>query len=511
MSGKKINGLFKVIVSLSGIVILSKLLGFAKSIVMASAFGATMETDIVTLAHTFISNIELVITGTLSTAFVPIYINIVKEGFAEKKKRFISNSIKLFVFVAICSIAVFLIGAPLISKIIAPSYDSFANSELTKYIRILTPVLISFVFMSLFKAVLNANEKFWPGELISVIGSVMMILSIVLFSSSIGTDTIILGLWGSSVVSAVFLGIVSRKHWTITRGNPFKDKDVIELLRITFPLLFGVAMHFINQQIDKIIVSGMKDGTVTAMNYSAIVSQFVTTLMGLVCMVLYTKLSVNSAQGEHKQNAEFVVNTLSVTITLLLPITILSVLCSKDIIRIIFERGAFDSRATTSASYALAGYGLVFIPFTMKTLFNNFLYSNKNTKSPTRNNIIGILFNIGLSLALYKPLGVFGVTFASSLSELLTGVLNIISAKKINEHISVKPLTDKLKYWISGSVLCIASTLCFLYVTSDWNSSILRFGCCAVIGFAVYLIPCCKIIKGIIKSLLNKGEPIDNK
>ena len=494
------NSLLKIIVSISGIVVLSKILAFAKNIVMAVTFGASIETDLITLANLLLANTEYVITQTLATAFVPIYIGVKGETTGLEKKTFVSNAIKLFLIVASGFTLILVVGSPILAKIIAPTYESEAARILSSYIKILAPILISFLLQSLFKALLNAHERYIPGALISAIGSILMIAIIFLFSSSIGTDTIIVGLWMGSAIGVLFLGVFSKKYWSITKGNPFRDSNIIALLKLCVPLLFGYAMIFINQQIDKIIVSSMEDGTVTAMHYGNSVSQLVVTVLASFCMVMYTRLSVNSAQGERKHNASFIINTSSIAFTLLLPITVVTILCSKDIIRIVYERGAFDANATQIAAEALMGYGIMFIPFTIKNLFSRYLYSNKNTKAPVKNNIIGIVFNIGLSLALFKPLGVFGVTFASSMAELVTGILNVGASRRINPHINLRNWINNAKYWGAGCVLCVVAILTTQkYILQGIHSPYIRFPVCAVIGILFYAIPCFRLIKTIIK------------
>ena len=240
------------------------------------------------------------------------------------------------------------------------------------------------------------------------------------------------------------------------------------------------------------------------MSYGNNISQLVVTLIASFCMVMYTRLSIGAVEGAHEQNAGFIVQTLSVVITILIPVTIISVICSRDIVKIIFEHGAFDSKATANASYALSGYGLMFIPYTIKSLFSRYLYSNQNTKQPVRNNTIGILSNIILSLALYKLLGVFGVTFASSFAELVAGILNIRSSKQINSYLNFQPWKANAKYWLIGTLLCTAVvSICRQFLLPAANS-IVRLFVCVILGLLFYFLSCFPIIRGILQTVFHK-------
>ena len=87
--------IFHTMASVSGLVILSKILGFVKQIVTANAFGATIHTDIITLSEGLISNLDYLLVQALSTAFIPTYIY-AKASDRKESDKFVSNTIILF-------------------------------------------------------------------------------------------------------------------------------------------------------------------------------------------------------------------------------------------------------------------------------------------------------------------------------------------------------------------------------------------------------------------------------
>ena len=64
--------IFRAVFSVTGVILIAKLAGFVKQMVTASTFGATIETDLVQLAQTFVGNIQYVLVQTLLTSFVDI-------------------------------------------------------------------------------------------------------------------------------------------------------------------------------------------------------------------------------------------------------------------------------------------------------------------------------------------------------------------------------------------------------------------------------------------------------
>ena len=54
---------------------------------------------------------------------------------------------------------------------------------------------------------------------------------------------------------------------------------------------------------------------------------------------------------------------------ILIPVTIISIVNAKDIVTIVYGRGAFDSAAVENSAYVLMGYGGMFV---IRTVMPNF-------------------------------------------------------------------------------------------------------------------------------------------
>lgn len=484
--------------SISGIIIISKILGFVKQIVVAGAFGATIETDLISLSEGLTVNIEYVIVQTLITAFVPIYIQAKARSEADSS-RLVSDSLKIFAgFSAVLAVAVILL-APALARIIAPTYDAVLTKRLAGYLRLFAPVLIFFSIQAILHALLNANEKFLPGQFVGFNQSVILIILTLSLGSALGPKTLALGFVVYPVFNACYLAFCARKSFRFDRGYPRFSDDIRSLLQMIWPLLLGYAVVFINQQVDKIIVSGMAEGTVTAMGYGATLSNFVATFIGVISSVIYTRLSEKVVSGSTDDASTFAMHSAGILGTCFLPITIITAFCSRDIVSIVFQRGAFHENAVLGAAYALAGYSFMFVPHAFKDIFGRLQYGHKNTKTPMINNSIGISFNIILSILLYKPLGVFGVTLASSAAEFVSAALNMISAKRLGMVDKYRPLLQYLPTWLFGGVLCTVLTI----FGRGWFGvcgSLLRFILITLVSGGAYAIIALPLVLKTIKN-----------
>ena len=127
--------------SVTGLIILSKLMGFVKQMVVANQFGTTIETDLITLSEGFIGNIQYLLVQALVTSFISVYIY-TKEQEEARASRFAMDTIKAFTFVAAALTAIVCLGAPWIARLIAPSYSAELSGALARYLRLFSPLLL---------------------------------------------------------------------------------------------------------------------------------------------------------------------------------------------------------------------------------------------------------------------------------------------------------------------------------------------------------------------------------
>ena len=500
--GKTDKNIIKTMASVSGIVILAKILGFVKQMVTANAFGATIQTDLISISEGLITNIDYLLIQTLSTAFVPTYIYLNTSN-PESSRKFVSNVIKVFLLVTTVIAGVVFAASPLIAKILAPSYPAELTARLAVYIRIFAPAIIILIELAVFNSLLKANESFVPGELVGVNQSVIVIALVLLVGSRLGPDTIVLGFYVYAVYNLCFLMVLSRRYWGIERGNPFRDPNIITMLKMMGPLLLGYSVIFVNQQVDKMIVSGLGAGTITAMGYASVLSNFVCTFIGSICGVLFTYITKNIAENRDEAAANLAVSSLVQISTLLLPISILTMMNSYDIVTIVFARGEFGADAVRRCSLALTGYGLIFIPYAMREIFSRFQYAYGDSKRPMINSTVSIVLNIILSIMLSMWLGVLGVTLATSISVFVCGALNIYTSTKKNPGIGIRKVLRSMPQWLAGSAICVFVSVAGQRLLAD-EHAIVRFAAISAAAMLLFYAVNFRTIKSLLKTAVRR-------
>ena len=471
---------------MSFILVIAKIIGFYRQIFLAQEFGATITTDLINMSNNFVCGVVSIFSSTAATAIVATYVKISDKD-KTKGDRLISDILKIVAVGGCLLVAVFVLAAPLLSRLLAPSYSDELSSALTFYLRVQSPLLLLFCFSCVFDGLLNSHKIFVPGQLASIFYSAFSILAVVFLKDVLGPDTIVVGFVSYAVVFVLFMAVYSGRFWKPVKGDPLKNPDVIGLFKIVAPLALGYAMIAGNQLVDRIIVSGMDEGVLTSMTYAVSLVQLIVGLIEACCTVLFSHITAGIAANDEKGVASIALDAMTVIIFILLPVSVITVMCSQDICQVAFGRGEFDAVAVRNTGIALMGYGFMFVPYAVKTLFSRFCYGHQDTRRPMINAAIAIAINIILSISLSSFWGVLGVTVATSIAEVAAAALNMRSSQKHSKHVKYKTILIKLPYWLLGGVLCVIAVKVTGGIMAE-KRTFLRLIVSAGAGFAGYIV-----------------------
>ena len=471
------------------ILVFAKLAGFIKQIITAAIFGTSLATDIMSLSETLISNIDYLLIQTFVTAFVPIYIRSKTKG-DEYANQFAVGTVRRFLFICIGITLVLMAGSPLIAKVLAPEYGQDETLLLSKYILLFAPGMIIVAMCAIFNAVLRANEKFVICELLGLLQNVILIAVILAFNKIFGIQVLLIAFYSYALINLIIALILSKKYWKFKSQNNAlvlleEQESSKRLLKMTLPLLFGYSAVFLNQQIDKILASGLDEGSITALGYGSALINFITTFVGAFCVILFTNVSKRVSVDDHEGAASLSIKFSIVLTSIFLPFSIVAFLNAKEIVTVVFGRGSFNEQSIAMTSSALMGYALLIVPFVYREIFSKFIYCYEKTIFPTINSVISIAINIALSILLVKPLGLFGIALATSISVAVNAILNIIFSKKQNHNLKLRKFLLFIAIWLLAGAVCVLINLLFAKIM-DGQNAFLKLLVCASTCLACY-------------------------
>lgn len=458
------SNLAKATISLMIATMLSKVLGFGRELVLASAYGTSMYSDAYLVALNIPTVIFAAIGTALSTIFIPIYYEAECQGDHIKLTNNILN------IVTILSLLVSILGFIFTEELVKIFAMGFKGETLHIAIVFTRILILGIVFISLseiIKGYLNANNEFTiPGIMFGIPFNIIIIISIII-SSKINPYILPIGTL-IAIMSRVLFQIPYMKKYGYKYNAKvdFSDKYIKKMIWLLGPVFIGVAVNQINAIVDRTLASTLQQGSISSLNYANKLNGFVLGLFILtIASVIYPILSKLSTHDNKEMFSETISKSINSVILLVLPISVGAISLAAPIVSILFERGAFDSRATNMTAISLVFYSIGMVAFGLRDILGKVFYSLQDTKTPMINGIITMILNIILNIILVKYMGHAGLAFATSISAIICIFLLFNSLKnKIGYFGQDKIIKTTIKSLIASILMGIVTVIAYKFL-----------------------------------------------
>lgn len=442
MSEKK---LAKNISIMSIAIFLSRIMGLIRDQVMAFSFGTTFLNDAFVVGFR-IPNLlrSLFGEGALSASFVPIYNEM---GIRDDRQRQINFALQVLGILTFFLLIMTILGiffAPWIVKLIYPGLPDKTYSLAVILTRIMFPYLFWIGLSSTMIAILNSHDRFFMTGLSSALLNLGMILSMVVprFVFKIeGVELVRWAAWG--VFGGGLLQTIINLPYLKQLGYHFKimlhfGGDALKTMWTRFiPSLIGVGIREINLIADSLMASFLAVGSISALEYGNRLFHLPLGIFaistGTVLLPTYSRLVAKQDFGELGKNLRFAAVSLSYV---MLPVTLLIIALGGDLVKILFERGAFDAKATLWTQQALIFYSLGLIFFSLNQTLTPLFFANKDTRTPVRIAAAMVALNIVLNFVLMQFMQHRGLAFASSITAMVNYFLLLHLIRKKMPQVS---------------------------------------------------------------------------
>ncbi len=444
--------------------LIAKTIGFARELTLASYYGTSSISDIFLVAMNIPAVIFTAIGTSLGTAFIPLYNEIDSDIGSEETLKFTNNVFNLVVFVCISMSILGVVFAPNIVNLFAVGFEGEILNQAIYFTRVLILGLIFIGMSYIMMAYLQVRDKFIVTGFMPIPYNILIIVSIIL---SYTTNLYILP-WGTLIglsLQFVFLYPFASKEGY--KYNPYiniNDKYIKKMIYLIIPVIMGVAVNQINTIVDRTIASTLIEGSISALNYATKLNQF---FMGIfivsITSAVYPTLSKLSITENKEYFNKTIVRYINIVIILTIPISIGCILLSRPIVSILFQRGAFDERATYMTTVALTFYSIGMIGYGLRDILGKIFYSIRDTKTPMINGIVAVVLNIILNLFFikYTNMQLAGLALATSISAIFTVIILFISLRKKIGYFG----EDKISFVIVKSLVATSvMSVCIVYM-----------------------------------------------
>lgn len=446
----------------------AKILGFTRELVLASAYGTSMYSD----AYLVAMNIPIVIFTAIGSAiantFIPIYFDIEKNHGIKRTNYFMNNVFNIISVICIIFSILGFIWAEQIVKIFAMGFEGEVLSITIKFTRVIVFGVIFIGLSNLITSFLQAKNRFGVIGLVSLPYNIIIIISIIA-SIKFGPYTMIYGSLIGIIGQVLFqIPFAVKEGYRYKVVCDFKDEYLKKMLQLVIPVFIGVAVNQVNTIVDKTLASTLVEGSISALNYANKLNGFV---MGIfiisISSVVYPMFSELSSKNDREELTKVITNSANTVILLVIPITVGAIVLSVPIVKILFQRGAFDANATKMTAGALAFYSIGLIGMGLRDILGKVFYSIQDTKTPMINGVFSMIINILLNIILIKYMNHIGLAFATSISSIVCVIMLFISLdKKIGDFGQKNIIKTLLKAIIASIIMGIMTVFVYTILSN---------------------------------------------
>jgi putative peptidoglycan lipid II flippase len=429
------GNLFKALATVSGMTMASRVLGFARQVLIAGVIGAGGNPVADAFWAAFrLPNMfrRLFAEGAFQAAFVPLFQGKLIAEDKAAARLFAEEVMAALLFILLALTVLVEIAAPLFVHLIASGFagDAEKFDLTTLYLRIMFPYLACMSVVGLLSGVLNSLDKFMAYAGAPLLLNICQIGAILLFA---GSDIHVTGealAWATALSGFLQLWLLlwgaKRQGYLLRWRRPRLTPGVKRLLVLGAPGFLSAGATQINIIIGTNIASQEPGAVSWLMNADQLYQLPLSVVGTALGVVLLPMLSRRVKEGDEKGALHAINRSLELSAVLTLPAAAAFIVMAAPICDALFVGFATDalslfggrSSAFTQddvrwTGWALAIYAWGLPAFVWQRIFAPAFFAREDTRAPMNYALLSIGVNTALALLLFPIFGFLAVAFAT--------------------------------------------------------------------------------------------------
>jgi putative peptidoglycan lipid II flippase len=521
------DSLFKAAGLIAIITVISKFLGFIREASLADVFGATHSVDAYLLSQTIPFLLFDILGAALGTTFIPIYTKIKETAGPDSAFRSSSSIINATLLLCLIMVGIGELLARQLTGFVAPGFHGYVFDLTVQMSRIMFPMIPFLAVYSIVLGMLRAEGVFAISEAAGLAFNAVIIAVVLGVGARYGIKAV-----SAATLFAITLRLIllfpslKRIGYRWTPNLDWNNDGLKKVVKLSGPVIIGGSVTQIGRIVDRILASGLSEGSVSALNYANRLIDLVPTIFGAaIITVMYTTLSKKAAQSDWPRFTTAFSEAVRVINFILVPVAVGIVVLRFPIVQLVYQRGVFDHAATVSTAWPLLFLSIGVVAFTLREMVSRAFFAFQDTKAPMIIGAISVSIDIILNFALIKPLRHGGLALSTSIGAVIdTLLLMWVLQKRVKEvsrgesyGIGIRAILISLaKVSLASVAMGLAVTKIYGMAMAGFTGDALpmqlwRLLIAIIGGMLVYIVcvfvlrvPEVKNVLGMIKSLISK-------
>jgi putative peptidoglycan lipid II flippase len=394
----------------------SRVAGLGREVVAAGYYGISGPMSAFTIAFQVPNLIRaLFADAALQPAFVPVFTELIGEKRYKEAFRLASTLLLLVTMVLGAITALFVLLAPVVMPVFAPGFEGAILDLTVTLSQVLFPILILLGVSGVVVGILNSYDRFGAFAISPLFWNLTIILVLVVLEPLFeGRDRIYAYAIGILVGTLVQLLIPA---WDL-RNTPYRfslsfdwrHPGVRRVLLLMLPVTISLGLINFNLLINSFFGSLVSDQAPAAIDKAFRIYQLPQGIFSVaIATVLFPTLARFANAGEIDNLRATMANGMRQILFVLVPAAAAILVLSDPMIRLVYQRGAFDPAQTAVVATALFWFAFSLPTNGLYLLQTRTFFSLQRPWQATGLATIDLVVSALAALALYAPFGVGGI------------------------------------------------------------------------------------------------------
>jgi putative peptidoglycan lipid II flippase len=482
---------------------LSRIIGLLREIIAAALFGIKGPINAFEIAFLVPNTVRaLVADSALSSAFVPVFSDLLVKGERKRAWRVASSLFWLVLLGLGFLTALFVVIAPWVMKLFGYGPNEYGGLA-GGLARVLFPLVLILGLSGIVVGILNSYDHFTIPALSPVAWNAVILLGLALGVPEASSKSSKLYVYAVAILVATVVQFLLPLPWLRGRDDrlhlviDIRDPAVKRTFVLMLPVTIGLGLININALIDQLFATHFLNKNLAP---AGIVRAFRLYMLpqGMfsvaVATVLFPLLSRHASREDWDAFRRIIATGLRLICFFLIPASAAAAVLATPIVRLLYQHDQFTAAQTPVVASCLAAFALGLTFNGTMLMLNRGFFSLQSPWIPSWVAFGNLGLNAVLDFAFYR-LGIWGIPFSTSLVNIAgTWALIILFRRRMRGFELADPARTFLLVTVASAVLAAVAWWVWYLLDSGLGRSlpaqIVSVGLGLVLGYAAFFGAC---------------------
>lgn len=442
---------------------------------------------------------QILIFGSLSVAFIPVFTEILQKKGEEQAYKFASSilNLSLLVFGLVVILAAVFVSP--LNSLIVPGFSGEQKILTDRITQIILGAQMFLVVGIFFFGVAHTYQRFIIPALAPIFYNLGIIIGIVFLTPIFGITGLGLGVvLGATLHVLVQVPFIKSLGFKYQFTFDFLNSGVKEVFRLMSIRNFGLIAEQINEAVGVALASLLTYSSVTLLTFATHLFAVPIGLFGAtIAQAALPVLSKEYAKDDLVAFKSTLLTTMHQILFLTLPAAAILIVLRIPVVRLVFGADLFSWEDTVLTGKTVAFFAIGLSAQSVVLLLVRGFYAMKDTKTPVIVSLLSISLNITLSVlfVLGIGLGVWAIGLAFSISIIIgTILLTYFLSRKLNGFKNSELIIPAMKMLIAAIAAAFALYIPMkaldqlIFDTTRTVNLIMLTGIASSFGLSIYVL-----------------------